>query len=60
MLYQDKKGYEDYWRKHQVSPIARDIWTYTPGKKPVYQKQTTFEVKTANRYGVLMVNHSII
>ena len=42
MLYQDKKGYEDYWRKHQVSPIARDIWTYTPGKKPVYQKQTTF------------------
>ena len=22
MLYQDKKGYEDYWRKHQVSPIA--------------------------------------
>lgn len=42
MLYQDKKGYEDYWRKHQVSPIARDIWMYTPGKTPVYQKQTTF------------------
>ena len=29
MLYQDKKGYEDYWRKHHVSPIARDIWMYT-------------------------------
>ena len=42
MLYQDKKGYEDYWRKHQVSPIARDIWSYTPGKTPVYQTQTTF------------------
>ena len=42
ILYQDKKGYEDYWRKHQVSPIARDIWSYTPGKTPVYQKQTTF------------------
>lgn len=42
MLYQDKKGYEDYWRKHQVSPIARDIWMYTPGNTPVYQKQTTF------------------
>lgn len=42
MLYQDKKGYEDYWRKHQVSPIARDIWMYTLGKTPVYQKQTTF------------------
>ena len=22
MLYQDKKGYEDYWRKHHVSPIC--------------------------------------
>ena len=42
LLYQDKKGYEDYWRKHQVSPIARDVWMYTPGKTPVYQKQTTF------------------
>lgn len=42
MLYQDKKGYEDYWRKHQVSPIARDIWMYAPGNTPVYQKQTTF------------------
>ena len=26
MLYHDKKGYEDYWRKHHVSPIARDVW----------------------------------
>ena len=42
MLYQDKKGYEDYWRKHQVSPIARDIWTYTPGKNLFIKKQTTF------------------
>lgn len=43
MLYQDKKGYEDYWRKHQVSPIARDIWSYTPGATPAYRKQTVFE-----------------
>lgn len=43
ILYQDKKGYEDYWRKHQKSPIARDVWMYTPGKKPLYQRQTTFE-----------------
>ena len=42
MLYQDKKGYEDYWRKHQVSPIARDIWMYTPGKEPQYRQLTTF------------------
>lgn len=50
MLYQDKKGYEDYWRKHQVSPIARDIWSYTPGKTPVYQKQTTFHAKHPVRF----------
>lgn len=42
LLYQDKKGYEDYWRKHHVSPIARDIWMYTPDKEPRYRQQTTF------------------
>jgi Tol biopolymer transport system component/C-terminal processing protease CtpA/Prc len=42
LLYQDKKGYEDYWRKHQQSPIARDIWMLKPGKEPVYTKLTTF------------------
>lgn len=42
MLYQDKKGYEDYWRKHHNSPIARDIWMYNPAGQPRYQKLTTF------------------
>ena len=28
MLYQDKKGGENEWRKHHTSSIARDIWTY--------------------------------
>ncbi len=42
ILYQDKKGYEDYWRKHQVSPIARDIWMYTPDEKPAYRQLTAF------------------
>lgn len=27
-LYQDKKGYEDEWRKHHTSSITRDIWKY--------------------------------
>ena len=27
-LYQDNKGYEDQWRKHHQSAIARDIWSY--------------------------------
>lgn len=26
--YQDKKGYEDEWRKHHTSSITRDIWLY--------------------------------
>ena len=42
ILYQDKKGYEDYWRKHQVSPIARDIWMYTPDEKTAYRQLTAF------------------
>lgn len=25
-LFHDRKGYEDPWRKHQTSSIARDIW----------------------------------
>ena len=27
------KGYEDTWRKHMTSSVARDIWLWTPGKK---------------------------
>ena len=27
-LYQDRKGFEDEWRKHHTSSIARDIWLY--------------------------------
>lgn len=27
-LYQDRKGFEDEWRKHHASSIARDIWLY--------------------------------
>lgn len=26
MLYQDRKGFEDEWRKHHTSSITRDIW----------------------------------
>jgi Tol biopolymer transport system component/C-terminal processing protease CtpA/Prc len=28
MLYHDKKGYEDTFRKHHVSAITRDVWKY--------------------------------
>lgn len=26
--YQDRKGYEDEWRKHHTSSITRDVWFY--------------------------------
>lgn len=28
IIYQDKKGYEDNWRKHHTSSITRNIWKY--------------------------------
>ena len=42
-LYQDKKGYEDPWRKHHKSSIARDVWMYTPGTPGSYAKLTAFQ-----------------
>ena len=45
VLYQDKKGYEDTWRKHHHSPIARDIWMEKNGK---FTKQTTFAGEDRN------------
>lgn len=39
ILYHDKKGYEDEFRKHHRSPITRDIWLYSKGK---YTKLTDF------------------
>lgn len=40
ILYHDQKGYEDNFRKHHRSPVARDIWMYSKGK---YKKLTTFD-----------------
>jgi Tol biopolymer transport system component/C-terminal processing protease CtpA/Prc len=28
ILYQDRKGYENNWRKHHTSSVTRDIWIY--------------------------------
>ena len=39
VLFEDIKGYEDYWRKHQKSSIARDIWLFDGD---TYQKITDF------------------
>lgn len=46
-LYQDKKGYEDNWRKHHTSPITRDIWEFFPQTK-TYKKLTIFKGEDRN------------
>jgi tricorn protease len=28
IIYDDQKGYEDLWRKHQTSAFAHDVWIY--------------------------------
>jgi Tol biopolymer transport system component/C-terminal processing protease CtpA/Prc len=41
IIYQDKKGGENSWRKHHTSSIARDIWVYD-SKTGKHNKITTF------------------
>ena len=28
IIYHDRKGYENKWRKHHTSSVARDVWVY--------------------------------
>ena len=41
MLYHDKKGGENPWRKHHTSAIARDVWVHDT-KAGTHRKLTTF------------------
>jgi Tol biopolymer transport system component/C-terminal processing protease CtpA/Prc len=47
ILYHDKKGGENSWRKHQVSAIARDIWMYDV-KSGKHTKLTTAVAEDRN------------
>ncbi len=47
LLYQDKKGGENAWRKHHTSAIARDIWIYD-SKTATHRKITTFAGEDRN------------
>ncbi|TDO22259.1 S41 family peptidase [Sediminibacterium goheungense] len=47
MLYQDKKGGENQWRKHHTSSIARDIWVYDNNAK-THKKITSFNGEDRN------------
>ena len=40
VLYIDRKGYEDEWRKHHRSPITRDVWLKSGNS---FKKLTTFD-----------------
>ena len=48
ILYHDKKGYEDAWRKHHTSSITRDIWMCTLDAERSYKKLSTFNGEDRN------------
>src|SRR5215471_356924 len=41
LIFQDRKGFEDPWRKHHTSAVTRDIWIYDL-KKDEYQEVSTY------------------
>lgn len=42
LIFQDRKGYEDAWRKRHTSAVTRDIWMYDT-KKEEYVQASAFE-----------------
>lgn len=42
IVYHDRKGRENSWRKHQVSSVARDIWLYDQ-QTGTHKKLSSFE-----------------
>ncbi|HSU50319.1 MAG TPA: hypothetical protein VLJ41_07010, partial [Segetibacter sp.] len=42
LIFQDRKGYEDPWRKHQTSAVSRDLWLYDLGNKS-YKKLSVYQ-----------------
>ena len=42
IVFQDRKGYEDPWRKHHTSAVTRDIWLYTI-KDNIYKQLNGFK-----------------
>jgi len=47
IIYHDRKGYEDPWRKHHKSSITRDLWTYQP-ETGEYTKVTEWQGENRN------------
>lgn len=42
IIFEDRKGYEDPWRKHHTSSVTRDIWVMDV-KNKTYKKISDFE-----------------
>lgn len=47
LIYHDKKGGENEWRKHHTSAIARDIWVYDV-RAATHRQVTTFAGEDRN------------
>lgn len=47
LLYTDKKGYEDTWRKHHTSSVTRDVWLYDMTAK-THKKLSNFKGEDRN------------
>lgn len=47
IIYHDRKGYEDEFRKHHQSSVTRDLWVYD-NKKESYTQLTTFAGEDRN------------
>lgn len=57
ILYHDKKGYEDEWRKHHTSSVCRDIWLHDL-KTGEFTNLTNKQVE--DRYPVLAADGNTI
>jgi len=57
ILYYDRKGYENIWRKHHVSSVTRDVWLYDMNSKK-HTKITSF--RGEDRNPVFALNESDI
>lgn len=47
ILYHDRKGYENEWRKHHRSSVTRDVWVYD-ATAARHEKLTSFEGEDRN------------
>lgn len=47
LIFHDRKGYENEWRKHHTSSVTRDIWLYELDTK-IYTQLSKFEGEDRN------------